>query len=259
MKLISHDSRFSLLCRLISPWCVLISVMMMASAQSAPASPDAITAEEEAQSDQTALDATPPEAISEGEADTRTGRATGSELPSEEILPAPSVKVLPSQDKSQGPGLAAFPPLEQFREITDRPLFSPSRRPDAKPGRVGSVKELQETWRLTGVVMVDEELQALFSERKGDQHLKLMVGMPLDDAWQLQQILPDEVVLQAGELQAHLKLREPREAVPAPPPGKRELDGKGNDNPSRNPNRAADTGNDKKGAVDKRGKADNGK
>ena len=50
------------------------------------------------------------------------------------------------------------------------------------------MKELQETWRLTGVVMVDEELQALFSERKGDQHLKLMVGMPLDDAWQLQQI-----------------------------------------------------------------------
>ena len=100
MKRISHDSRLSLLCRLISPWCVLISVMMMASAQSAPASPDAITAEEEAQSDQTALDATPPEAISEGEADTRTGRATGSELPSEEILPAPSVKVLPSQDKS---------------------------------------------------------------------------------------------------------------------------------------------------------------
>jgi len=263
MKRISHDSRLSLLCRLISPWCVLISVtlngMMTVSAQSAPASPDAITAVEEVPSDQAVLDATHPEAISEGEADTRTGGATGSELQSEEILSAPTVKVLPSQDKSQGPGLAAFPPLEQFREITDRPLFSPSRRPDAKPGRVGSEKELQETWRLTGVVMVDDELQALFSERKGEQRLTLMVGMPLDDAWQLQQILPDEVVLQAGDLQVHLKLREPREPVPASPQGKSGPDGKGNDKASRNPNRAADTGNDNKGAVDKRSNVDTGK
>ena len=68
-------------------------------------------------------------------------------------------------EKPPAPGLEAFPPLAQFQVIAERPLFLPGRRPDAKPDKVGSEQELKETWRLTGVVMVDQQLLALFSER----------------------------------------------------------------------------------------------
>ncbi len=111
-------------------------------------------------------------------------------------------------------GLPPFPPRSQFDEMLERPLFHSSRRPQADEPSGGSAQELRETWKLTGIVLVGDELRALFSERNGERRLRLSTGMPLDASWVLDEINREAVVMGSGDEQVTLELMEPRDTTP---------------------------------------------
>lgn len=112
--------------------------------------------------------------------------------------------------------LVGYPPLEQYREISERNLFDVSRRPikntPASTGAEASnASELTASWKLTGIVLDANKRQlAMFSEREGKRRLTLQPGDFLTDNWQLQQILPDAAILAHDGRTARMELREPR-------------------------------------------------
>lgn len=121
-----------------------------------------------------------------------------------------SQEVLDETDDSLS--LPAYPPLDTFDQISQRPLFHASRRPKPKVDLVNeeSQGDLMEKWRLVGVALTVETPLALLSERNGDKKLKLSVGMPLDQRWVVTEIGDDFVVLDGGDEQAKLELWQPR-------------------------------------------------
>ena len=119
------------------------------------------------------------------------------------------------------PAAQAFqmPPIEDFGETLDRPLFSKIRRPpppapDApadKPEKKQTVKV-----RLAGVVISPEERVALVQEPRAREITRLKVGQEIE-GWVLEAILADRIVLRFGELREEVKIAgEVRRA-----PGKR--------------------------------------
>lgn len=109
--------------------------------------------------------------------------------------------------------LPPLPPLSRFNAILERPLFSPTRRPEEDDsGTVAgaTLEELNAQWRLTGIMLVGAELKALLQQRSGDVQRILGTGMPLDDSWVLTEVHPDHIRLQAGDVQVMMQLHEPR-------------------------------------------------
>ncbi|MEH6576279.1 MAG: hypothetical protein V7731_04305 [Amphritea sp.] len=125
----------------------------------------------------------------------------------------------PPDVDSQVANIPDFPPLHQFDEVIERPLFNQGRKPQAKPSAPtgGNEQALRETWKLTGITITTERVMALFSERNGSKRLRLEVDMPLDDHWQLEEIEPDGVSVVSGDQEVRLQLRQPRESLPASP------------------------------------------
>lgn len=106
-------------------------------------------------------------------------------------------------------------PLEDFQQMIDRPLFTSNRKPvvdaEAPVGDISATEQqLRDTWRLTGIVLEPERQLALFSQRNGEQHQQLEIGMLLDGQWRLERIAADRVVLQEGEQKAELPLFDPK-------------------------------------------------
>lgn len=112
--------------------------------------------------------------------------------------------------------LPAFPALSQFDEVMKRPLFNVGRKPRVKPSGPtgGNEQALRETWKLTGVMITGERVMAMFQERKGSKRLRLEIGMPLDDHWQLEEVNADGVSVISGDQLVRLELRQPREMLP---------------------------------------------
>ncbi len=119
------------------------------------------------------------------------------------------------------PAAQAFqmPPIEDFGETLDRPLFSKIRRPPApepdapaeKPGKKQTVKV-----RLAGVVISPKERVALVQGPRGRDITRLREGQEIE-GWVLESILADRIVLRFGELREEVKIEgEVRRA-----PGKR--------------------------------------
>ncbi len=126
--------------------------------------------------------------------------------------------------------LPPYPPLSQFNEILERPLFSPTRTPDANDGSEFSMateEELKDQWRLTGIMLFGDELKALLRQRNGDQSRVLSIGMPLDDTWVVAEIRSNNVLLRAGDVEVQMELREPRETQPKEVPSDRTATGNG--------------------------------
>ncbi|GGO80134.1 hypothetical protein GCM10011348_16160 [Marinobacterium nitratireducens] len=122
-----------------------------------------------------------------------------------------AVAPAPAQPRS----LSDFPPRSDFDEMLQRPLFHSSRRPQVEDsGDGGSAQELRETWKLTGVIVVGDEIKAMFQERNGERRLTLGAGMPLDANWVLDEINMETVILGSGEEQVTLELLEPRDTAP---------------------------------------------
>lgn len=115
-------------------------------------------------------------------------------------------------------------PLADFQQMIDRPLFSTNRKPvadaEAPVSDISATEQqLRDNWRLTGIVLEPERQLALFSQRNGEQHQQLEIGMLLDGQWRIERIAPDRVVLQEGERKAEFPLFDPKN-LPAAGSGK---------------------------------------
>ena len=119
------------------------------------------------------------------------------------------------------PAAQAFqmPPIEDFGETLDRPLFSKIRRPPPpEPDAPAEEPKKKQTVkvRLAGVVISPKERVALVQGPRGREITRLREGQEIE-GWVLEAILADRIVLRFGELREEVKIAgEVRRA-----PGKR--------------------------------------
>ena len=111
------------------------------------------------------------------------------------------------------PRVEALPPIARFTAVFQRPLFSPSRRPDLPERQPGAANGLGGRYQLLGVVHAGEVRRALVAD--GDRKVELHEGSLLD-GWTALQIDHDRVVFSSSAGRAVLKLRRPGE-LPARP------------------------------------------
>ncbi len=108
------------------------------------------------------------------------------------------------------PAAQAFqmPPIEDFSETLDRPLFSKIRRPPApepdapapEPEKKQKVKV-----RLAGIIISPRERVALVQEPRAREITRLRVGQEIE-GWVLEAILADRIVLRFGEEREEVKI-----------------------------------------------------
>ena len=99
--------------------------------------------------------------------------------PASEPASAPAVE--PGAEFATEPAGEALP-LDEYREMIERPLFSNTRRPPVlrdEPLANLDSEQLREAWRLSGIAMQQGRQLASFSERQGEQRLLLEQGMVL--------------------------------------------------------------------------------
>ncbi|MBV0934278.1 hypothetical protein [Marinobacterium weihaiense] len=116
------------------------------------------------------------------------------------------------------PAIPVLPPLQQFDALLERPLFVADRQPheaQAESTAAATAAVVRERWRLTGILLAGQAPRALLRQRNGTSHRVLEPGMHLDEGWVLAEIRAGSVVLQAGEQQVEIPLREPRATAPA--------------------------------------------
>ncbi|MCP5420415.1 MAG: hypothetical protein H6970_01415 [Gammaproteobacteria bacterium] len=133
-----------------------------------------------------------------------------------EILHPPQLTLpaLSAADKNPAPAdttigepVAAFaaPPLEEYADIVERPLFLESRRPpdpsqeetvEAGPATGAANDEL--TFLLQGVMLTPRSMMALLRIEQQNKVLRLRMGDTFDD-WHVDAIRADGVSLRAGD------------------------------------------------------------
>ena len=103
---------------------------------------------------------------------------------------------------------ASLPPLENFSEIVDRPLFIPSRRPiQADDGAVSGSGVTRNQFILVGVVIAAEERMAVMQRRAARDILRVVEGQQID-GWTVESITPEGVRLRHDDLIEEITLRE---------------------------------------------------
>lgn len=122
-----------------------------------------------------------------------------------------------------------FPPVEDFQEITERPLFSATRRPrsdtteTAAQRRAATVlanKASLDSYVLSGVYFNPDETLALFWDRRKKEVVRARIGDPLAD-WQIKSVEPQRVIVSRGSEEQALPLERGRGLIPAQPPTRR--------------------------------------
>ncbi len=122
-------------------------------------------------------------------------------------------KPAPGDGNGEAPALAALPaqprytlaPAEDFLEVLERPLFSPTRRPPAE-GTVAvasSEPELEVT--LVGVIISSEEQIAIVKPKDGSRLLRLSVGDSFQ-GWAVESIEPSRIIFRRGDIEEHIEL-----------------------------------------------------
>jgi len=97
-----------------------------------------------------------------------------------------------------------MPPLQSYAEVTERPLFSPSRRPATVTQQVaGPASSLA----LVGVVISRDGGVALIRSGKAPALARVREGQQIE-GWTVRSIAPDRVVVRNGTSEAQLKLHE---------------------------------------------------
>jgi hypothetical protein len=117
--------------------------------------------------------------------------------------PGSDLRIQPAAAPSAA--LPVLPPLEQFRETTDRPLFAPNRRAGA------AVQAAPMGLRLEGVMVIGDTKRAVIKQSDG-QTARVGVGDKVGE-WTVREIAADKVVLGAGD--RRLELTPQRARSPA--------------------------------------------
>jgi len=130
-------------------------------------------------------------------------------------LVSPAVHDRPPAAGTAAPAaaLAPLPPLAEFGAIVERPLFLPSRRPEAAIGVAGPAAPGAESrYRLLGLVSAGPARKALVAD--GARRFEVKEGDRLDD-WTVRRVEQDRLVLSSPAGEAVLKLA-PAAAVKPP-------------------------------------------
>jgi len=101
-----------------------------------------------------------------------------------------------------------IPPVIAYREVTERPLFSDSRRPPpqaAAGNNATQATQLVGKWKVTGIVVAGDSSFALVEGIRDRKTVRLQLGTPLD-GWQLEEIHPDHLVFNSADTTATLLL-----------------------------------------------------
>ena len=104
----------------------------------------------------------------------------------------------------------ALPPLDELRATRERPLFSPSRQPDAAPEGESETPVMEESpdsvsYELTGVVIGTDVQVAIFKNRDTQETVHLRQGENLD-AWSIEEIAQRHVILRQDDRQITMEL-----------------------------------------------------
>lgn len=125
--------------------------------------------------------------------------------------PAAAVEPLPPQPSF------SMPPIEDFAETIERPIFSSTRRARAGPGpQVAASAPTSLSFVLEGVVITSGERWALLRPQGGGDIIRLTEGGQVG-GWEVIAIQPDKVSLRRDEVETVLELIFKR----APPPVKK--------------------------------------
>lgn len=135
----------------------------------------------------------------------------------EAMLDLPPAK--PARTADAGAGEAKdfeLPGLDDYEQMTERPLFMESRRPGAEggPPPPPPVAQTPLTSKLMGIVWTPQGKKALIVDAKGKY--KRMKPLDILDNWTLIELGVDRVVMQQGEERKELPLLKKK---PKPPPG----------------------------------------
>ena len=126
---------------------------------------------------------------------------------------APAPVSLPKADEV-APGL---PPMETLAEVTERPLFTATRRPpppDAVQENIGNAS----SFVLLGIVISKGERLAIVRHGRPPTAARLTEGQTIE-GWTVQSIAPDRVVLKNADNEQSLKLKDLKEPPPGAPAG----------------------------------------
>ena len=113
-----------------------------------------------------------------------------------------------------------FPALDEYREVTERTLFTTNRRPpeaadNASAKTAQSLPLPQHLW-LTAILMTEDGPTALILDSKNNEVLYVGQGADLS-SWNVASILPDRLILTQGGSRQEMLLRR-FDAEPPPPP-----------------------------------------
>ncbi len=126
---------------------------------------------------------------------------------------APATRTLtPAHEPATG---FSFPPLESFSAVTDRPLFSPTRRPSPQGSddSLGSWSSLV----LAGIIIAPQSREALIVHGKPQVMAHVQEGQTIE-GWVVTSILPDHIVLSGGGSDHELRLLDKPKPAAGPGP-----------------------------------------
>jgi general secretion pathway protein N len=142
--------------------------------------------------------------------------------PSDETSSEESASAAISESRREpAPDDARFslPPLRDLKEVTDRPLFSPSRRPPPPQASQEAIKQ-SGSLALDGVILSSEGRIALISHGRPPVLVHVAEGREIE-GWTVLSIQADHIVLQRDATRQEIKLadkaqRQSGGAVPKP-------------------------------------------
>jgi general secretion pathway protein N len=165
------------------------------------------------------------------------------------------------QDRAESPKLPPLgaslpaptvPPLEQYGEVWQHPLFSPTRTPEAATaGGGGASSDLQ----LTGVILLPGLKMAILHDKTNGRDYRVVEGQPSKGGPALLELHPRSAVVEASG--AHLQLQ----LIPGPSPDAGNATANPSSNPGagENPERVESAGNGASGMVSHPGRQDSGR
>lgn len=135
----------------------------------------------------------------------------------EAMLDLPPAKPTRAPDAEAGEaGDFELPGLDDYEQMTERPLFMESRRPGAEGGPPPAPPPVRTpmTLKLMGIAATPDGKKVLIVDAKGKYHR--VKTLDILDNWTLVDIGEDKVVMQQGEERQDLMLLKKK---PKPPPG----------------------------------------
>lgn len=116
-----------------------------------------------------------------------------------------------------------LPPVSEFQEVVERPLFSPTRQPPAEGAAPVAAPASELNLELIGVVLAQSEQTAIVMPQETQQALRLALGDAYQ-GWTLVRIEPDRAIFSRGDQEETVLLSYDR---PPPTPSPRERGDRG--------------------------------